>query len=186
MAIRILGGNLAGRKLEVPDTQLVRPMGQRLKKSLFDILESAIYDARILDLFAGAGSFSFEALSREAAAATAVEQSPILVEYLYKNAKRLEIDDLLRVYEEDVLAFLQIVTPSRPYDVIFVDPPYGRGLTFKALELLGDWPGVGPETSLVTRTFKKEKAYRNFNFEIAREKLVGDDLLVFYRSAHIG
>ena len=181
MAIRILGGNLAGRKLEVPDTQLVRPMGQRLKKSLFDILGSVFYEARILDLFAGAGSFSFEALSREAAATTAVERSSVLVEYLYKNAMRLEIDDLLRVYEEDVLTFLRIVTPSHPYDVIFVDPPYGQGLTFKALELLGDWPGFGSETTLVTRTFKKEKAYRNFDFEIVREYLVGDDLLVFYR-----
>jgi len=182
MAIRILGGSLGGRKLEVPDTQIVRPMGQRLKKSLFDILEGEIYDARVLDLFAGAGSFSFEALSREAAATTAVEQSAILVEYLYKNAARLEIEGLLRVYEEDVLTFLQIVTPSHPYDVIFVDPPYGQGLAFKTLELMGDWPGFGPDTTLVTRTFKKEKAYRNFDFEVSREKLVGDDLLVFYRS----
>ena len=181
MAIRILGGNLAGRKLEVPDTQLVRPMGQRLKKSLFDILESYIYEARVLDLFAGAGSFSFEALSREAAETTAVEQLPLLVEYLYKNATRFEIDDMLRVYEENVFTFLQIVTPSQPYDVIFVDPPYGQGLTFKTLELLGDWPGFGPETVLVTRTFKKETAYRNFDFGVAREKAVGDDLLVFYR-----
>lgn len=182
MAIRILGGNLAGRKLEVPDTQLVRPMGQRLKKSLFDILESYIYDARVLDLFAGAGSFSFEALSRGAAGTTAVEQLPVLVEYLYKNAKRLEVEDMLRVYEENVLTFLQIVTPSQPYDVIFVDPPYGQGLTFKALELLDGWPGFGPDTMLITRTFKKETAYRNFDFDVAREKAVGDDLLVFYRS----
>ena len=180
MSIRILGGDLAGRKLEVPDTQLVRPMGQRLKKSLFDMLESYIFEARVLDLFAGAGSFSFESISRGALGTTAVEQSTVMVEYLYKNARRFEVEDTLRIYEESVLTFLEIVTPSKPYDLIFVDPPYGQGLTFKTLELLGGWPGFGSDTLLITRTFKKEKAYNNFDFRVSREKLIADDLLVFY------
>ncbi|MCP4228567.1 MAG: hypothetical protein GY771_00260 [bacterium] len=168
--------------MEVPITQVVRPMGQRLKKSLFGILGEGVVGAKTLDLFAGAGSFSFEALSIGASEATAVEQSPALVEYLYRNAGKLELDSRLRVYEEDVLTFLEIVTPAEPYDIIFVDPPYGQGLTFKSLELLEGWPGFGTETLLVARTFKKEAAYDNFDFDIAREKRVGDDLLVFYRS----
>jgi 16S rRNA (guanine966-N2)-methyltransferase len=181
MAIRIISGDLAGRKLEIPVTQIVRPMGQRLKKSLFGILGDDVVEAKTLDLFAGAGSFSFEALSLGAKQATAVEQSPVLVEYLYKNAARLELEEDLRVYEENVLTFLDIVNPATPYDIIFIDPPYGQGLTFKSMELLEGWPGFGPTTTLVTRTFKKEGAYDNFSFVVYREKKIGDDLLVFYR-----
>ncbi|UCE28289.1 MAG: RsmD family RNA methyltransferase [Candidatus Coatesbacteria bacterium] len=180
MSFKILGGELAGRNVETPDTLEVRPLGARVKRTVFDILGEAVVGARIADLFAGAGSFSFEALSRGAAEATMVEKNRTLVDYIYRNSRKLGTDDLIRVYEEDVREYLAHVRPERPYDIIFVDPPYRSGLVPGVLELIEGWPGAGAGSVVLTRVFKKEDISPGCCFVISDERAVGDDKITFF------
>lgn len=179
MSFKILGGELAGRKIETPDTLEVRPPGARVKRTIFDVLGETVVGARVADLFAGAGSFSFEALSRGAAEATLVEKNRILVDYIYKNVKKLGIGDVVRVYEEDVLKYLTHVKPERPYDVIFVDPPYRSGLVPEVLGLLRGWSGAGAGSLAITRVFKKENISPGTGFVMSDERVVGDDKITY-------
>jgi 16S rRNA (guanine966-N2)-methyltransferase len=180
MSFKILGGELAGRNVETPDTLDVRPLGARVKRTVFDILGETVVGARVADLFAGAGSFSFEALSRGAAEATLVEKSRILVDYVYKNAKKLGIGDIIRVYEGDVLEYLTRVRPERPYDFIFIDPPYRSGLVPEVLGSLGRWPGAGAGSAAITRVFKKENIPSSAGLVVTDERVVGDDKITFF------
>jgi 16S rRNA (guanine966-N2)-methyltransferase len=181
MSVKIIGGEFAGRKIETPDTLEVRPLGARVKRTLFDLLGETVAGARVADFFAGVGSFSFEALSRGAAEATLVEYSRILADYIYKNARRLSLSDVIRVYETDVLEYLKDVKPSRPYDLVFVDPPYRSGLVAEAIDLTARWPGVDADSVIITRVFKKEVVTPDTCFDTIAEKIVGDDKLTFYR-----
>ena len=179
MSFKILGGELAGRKIETPDTLEERPPGARVKRTIFDVLGETIVGARVADLFAGAGSFSFEALSRGAAEATLVEKNRILVDYIYKNVKKLGIGDVVRVYEEDVLKYLTHVKPERPYDVIFVDPPYRSGLVPEVLGLINGWSGAGAGSLAITRVFKKENIPPCAGLVMSDERVVGDDKITY-------
>ncbi len=181
MGFKILGGELSGRSVETPDTLEVRPIGARVKRTLFDLLGETVVEARVADLFAGAGSFSFEALSRGAAEATLVENNPGLVDYIYDNAARLGFADVIRVHESDVIRYLTDVEPNRPYGIVFVDPPYGSGLVSGSLELIAGWPGVGAGSIIITRVFKKEVVRPGDGLEVAMERTVGDDKLAFFR-----
>jgi len=180
MSFKILGGELAGRRIETPDTLEVRPPGARVKRTIFDVLGETVVGARVADLFAGVGSFSFEALSRGAAEATLVEKSRILVDYIYENSKKLGVGDIIRVYEGDVLEYLTRVRPIKPYDFIFIDPPYQSGLVPEVLGLLKGWPGMGVGSAAITRVFKKENIPSSAGLVMSDERVVGDDKITFF------
>jgi 16S rRNA (guanine966-N2)-methyltransferase len=180
MSFRILGGELAGRRIETPDTLEVRPPGARVKRTIFDVLGETVVGARVADFFAGVGSFSFEALSRGAAEATLVEKNRILADYVYKNAKNLGVGDIIRVYEGDVLEYLTRVQPRKLYGFIFIDPPYQSGLVPDVLGSLGGWPGAGAKSLAITRVFKKETISPGTGFVVSDERVVGDDKITFF------
>jgi 16S rRNA (guanine966-N2)-methyltransferase len=152
----------------------------RLKQSLFDYLGGAVAETTVLDLFAGVGVFGLEALSRGASRATFVEQDPGLVGYLDGNLASLGLEDSGRVYGEDVFSYFSMTRPSTPYDIIFLDPPYGRGLAFKAIERLATWPGFGEGTLGIAKTFKKEKFAGPAPLELLDVRQIGDDNLSFF------
>lgn len=181
MSVRIIGGDSAGRKIETPNTLDVRPLGARVKRVLFDLLGDSLDGAKVADLFAGVGSFSFECLSRGAAEATAVEKNPVLVDYIYKNAKRLDFIDVVRVYEGDVLEYLTDVQPEKPYDLIFVDPPYRSELTVPTIASAVGWSGINAGSVIVTRVFKKEVVEPPEGLNVIEERIIGDDKLTFLK-----
>jgi 16S rRNA (guanine966-N2)-methyltransferase len=181
MSVRIIGGDSAGRRIETPNTLDVRPLSARAKRVLFDILGDSLEGMKVADLFAGVGSFSFECLSRGAVEATAVEKNSILVDYIYKNAKRLGFSDVVRVYEGDVLEYLTDVQPEKPYDLIFVDPPYRSGLTVPTIASAVGWSGISARSFIVTRVFKKEVVEPPRGLSVVEERIIGDDKLTFLK-----
>lgn len=181
MSVKIIGGDLAGRKVETPSTMDVRPLGARVKRVLFDLLGDSVVGARVADLFAGVGSFLFESLSRGAIEAVGVEKNPTLVDYIYKNAKRLGFLDVVRVYEGDVLEYLIDVQPERPYSVVFVDPPYRSGLTVRTIESAVGWSGINARSIIISRVFKKEAVIPVKGLKLIEERVIGDDKLTFLK-----
>jgi 16S rRNA (guanine966-N2)-methyltransferase len=135
----VIAGVAKGRRLQPPPTGGTRPITDRAKESLFNILAPRIPGQRLLDLFAGTGGVGIEALSRGAAAATFVERSARVAATIRHNLEITGLADRAEVVTRDVFAYLR--EPPTPYGVIFVAPPQWRGLWPRAVTLLDRHPG---------------------------------------------
>jgi 16S rRNA (guanine966-N2)-methyltransferase len=131
--IRIIAGRWRSRVIEFPDAPGLRPTPNRVRETLFNWLRQEISGARCLDLFAGSGALGFEALSRGARQVIQVESNRSVCEALRRNGARLGAEGL-DVVEAEVLRFLQ--GPARPFDLAFLDPPFGRNLVAPCSGLL--------------------------------------------------
>ena len=119
--IRITGGENRSRLLETPNTTLTKPTMDKVRAAVFNALGDAVNHAKVLDLFAGSGSYGFEALSRGAQHATFIDSSLDAIKAIKKNAANLNRENVEIIYS-DVLSFLK--QNSQDFDIIFVDPPY--------------------------------------------------------------
>lgn len=128
--VRIIGGQWRGRKLNFPATTALRPTPNRIRETLFNWLDPILSDAHCLDLFAGSGALGFEALSRGAKSVTFVEKSLPLFRYLKAQINQLAVHDKAFVYRLDFPfdsdRFFQ--SHGRPFDIIFLDPPFHKNL----------------------------------------------------------
>ncbi len=131
--LRIVAGSLRGSKLAVPDRPGLRPTSDRVRETLFNWLMPVIEGARCLDLYAGTGALGIEAISRGAAACTFVESDRTLARELRENLARLKVDNA-RVIDGDALAML--AGRAEPFDVVFLDPPFGGDLWNASAERL--------------------------------------------------
>lgn len=135
--IRITGGSARGRSLRSPKGHDVRPTGARVRQAVFDVLGPKVKGARVLDLFAGAGTLGLEALSRGAAFAAFVDRAPAHAALVRENAARLKFMDRTWVGCADARRFLtRKCPPGAPYDMALVDPPYRAGLLAAVLPAL--------------------------------------------------
>jgi len=131
--IRIIGGQWRGRKLPVPDSTGLRPTTDRVRETLFNWLAPDIQQARCLDCFAGSGALGLEALSRYAASATLLELERNVAQQLSQNLHTLRATTG-NVVQTNTLQWLS--QPGEPFDVVFVDPPFRKGLLLETLTLL--------------------------------------------------
>jgi 16S rRNA (guanine966-N2)-methyltransferase len=131
--LRIVAGSLRGSRLAVPDRPGLRPTSDRVRETLFNWLMPVIEGARCLDLYAGTGALGIEAISRGASACTFVESDRALARDLAANLARLKIETA-RVIEADALATL--AGRAEPFDIVFLDPPFGGDLWDASAERL--------------------------------------------------
>lgn len=131
--LRIIGGHWRGRKISFPDSEGLRPTPDRVRETVFNWLQPVIQGARCLDLFSGSGAFGFEACSRGADEVIMVDSSRDVISNLQEQGRLLKAQDLQFVQRE-VSAFLQ--GTSQPFDLVFLDPPYGKNLLYPCCQLL--------------------------------------------------
>lgn len=123
--MRVIAGRFGGRRLHAVRGRVVRPTADRVREALFSVLEPALPEARVLDLYAGTGALAIEALSRGAASAVCVERDPRALAALERNVTALAIADRVRIVRGDALAFARRAERGdERYDVVFCDPPY--------------------------------------------------------------
>ena len=134
--MRVVGGSLRGRTLAAPKSQSIRPTADRLRESLFNILihayDNPIAGARVLDLFAGTGALGIEALSRGAAFTLFVDDGAEARALVRENVATLGLGGTSRIFRRDA-AKLGPAHPVEPFALVFLDPPYGKGLAEQAL-----------------------------------------------------
>lgn len=133
--IRIIGGQWRGRKLKVPELPGLRPTPDRVRETLFNWLMSSIQGAYCLDPFAGSGALGFEALSRGAAYVVMVDQSTKVIQLLQEELHQFKAGNA-EVYRAAVPA--QLKQPAKPFDVVFLDPPYQENLLLPTCHYLED------------------------------------------------
>ena len=142
--MRIITGSARGRRLVSPEDAQVRPTTDKVKESLFSIIQFEIEGRSVLDLFAGSGQLGLEAISRGAEWCTFVDASAKSLAVVRKNIALTGFADKSEVVQRDAFAFL--AAANRKFDLVFLDPPYDQGLCVRAAEVL---PRVLKETSVV-------------------------------------
>jgi len=131
--LRVIAGELKGRKLSSIDTDLIRPTSDKVKEALFSILGDLVIDCNFLDLFAGSGSVGIEAYSRGAKEVVFVDSHLSSIKILKKNLEKVGILNDTEVIHDDFAAAIEILSRrGRKFDIIFIDPPYGQGLSIEA------------------------------------------------------
>ena len=122
--LRIIAGSLKGRRIQVPGDLPLRPTADRVREALFSILGSTVFEALVLDAYAGSGALGFEALSRGAARVVFLEQERKAAEALRAAAGDLGVASLCTVLEGPVSRSLRGGRIGGPFDLILADPPY--------------------------------------------------------------
>jgi 16S rRNA (guanine966-N2)-methyltransferase len=142
-SVRIIGGMWRGRRVHFPDAPTLRPTPDRVRETLFNWLQHSLDGTRCLDLFAGSGALGLEALSRGAAEVVFVEQFPLASRTLQEQLVLLGGESKGRVMEMGAARFLR--TAPKPFDIAFLDPPFGTDVLAETIPLLdsGDWLKVG-------------------------------------------
>jgi 16S rRNA (guanine966-N2)-methyltransferase len=170
--MRVIAGEAKGRPLVVPRGGGTRAATDRIRETLFAILTPDLPGARVLDLFAGAGTLGIEALSRGAAHATFVERATVAVAALERNLAATGFRDRSRVVRADVLAFLDGPVEA---DIAFCDPPFAD-LTAHAAALARL---AAPGRLVVARALRKHLPALPPTLRVARTKELGEETLLF-------
>ena len=141
--MRVIGGAWRGRRIEFPDVAGLRPTPDRIRETLFNWLQHSVADARCLDLFAGSGALGLEALSRGAREAVFVEQAVPAARALQQQLLRFGAADRGRLAEMGARRYL--TGGGDPFDLVFLDPPFGQNALpdYVALLAAGHWVKPG-------------------------------------------
>ncbi|MBI3317114.1 MAG: 16S rRNA (guanine(966)-N(2))-methyltransferase RsmD [Candidatus Omnitrophica bacterium] len=179
--MRIIGGELKSRKLQFPKTRLTRPMTDRSKETVFNILSNLVAGKHVLDLYAGSGSLGLEAISRGALDAVFVDRADWSVRVIKKNAESLGIFPKIRILEMDVLRALdKLEKAGEIYSLVFVDPPFQQGLVKKTLMKLDQSGIVAPFGQVVVGHARQEELPADLkSLKCIRTKQIGQSCLSF-------
>ena len=132
--MRIISGSRRGKKLLPPVGDGTRPTTDRVKESVFNIIQSYLPSERVLDLFAGSGALGIEALSRGSSHAVFIDNSRDALSVCRRNIENSRFEEKSSVIQTDALGYLEKCTEY--FDIIFLDPPYNRGLLTRAAALI--------------------------------------------------
>jgi 16S rRNA (guanine(966)-N(2))-methyltransferase RsmD len=130
--LRIIAGSLRGRRLDVPDWAGLRPTSDKLRETLFNVLGPRIVGARVLDGYAGTGAVGIEALSRGAAHVTFVDSDRRAIRLIESNLERCGLNERYAIIRVDFARTPPLFTAD-PFDIVFLDPPYGKNEMTAAL-----------------------------------------------------
>ena len=186
--MRVVGGRLRGRNLASPASREIRPTADRLRESVFNILIHAYGDpisgARVLDLFAGTGALGIEAVSRGAAFALFVDNGTEARALLRNNVEALGLGGVTKVFRRDATN-LGPAHPVEPVSLVFLDPPYGKGLAEKALASLRDGGWLTKEALVVVEEAKAAAFSAQEGFAELERRSYDDTEFVFLRAASL-
>jgi len=184
--VRVVGGRLRGRTIASPSSREIRPTADRLRESLFNILMHAYGDpvsgARVLDLFAGTGALGIEAVSRGAAFALFIDSGAEARALLRQNVEALGLGGVTKVYRRDATK-LGPVHPLEPFSLVFLDPPYGKGLAETSVVSLQDGGWLAPRALLVVEEATSSKFAVPEGFDEVERRVYDDTEFIVLRLA---
>ena len=187
MSLRIIGGQHRGRRIDAPQGLATRPTSDRAREALFAILEGGtppLRGARFLDVFAGSGAAGLEAVSRGAAMALLVDQATAAVAAATANVERLGEGGRVRVQRADAC---RLGSAPHPFELVFLDPPYGSGLLLPALAELAAGGWLLPESRIVGEIAAREPDLaESSGFRLEEVRTYGAARFLFMRPAADG
>lgn len=180
--MRVISGELRGRKLEKLEGMSIRPTSDRVKESLFNMLGARVFDSSFLDLFAGTGGIGIEAYSRGAAEVVFIDADAKSVQVLRGNLQKLDIIDKVEVYNTDYInAINKLAADQRSFGIIFMDPPYLKDYEKNALVLVSEKDLLKKDGIIIVEHETSDKMPENAGkLSIVRQKKYGNTMLTFY------
>lgn len=182
--MRVIAGEAKGRKLKMVPGSGTRPITDRVKENLFNLIQWEVPGSKFLDLFAGTGSVGIEALSRGATRAVLLDTSRPAIAVIHANLQHCRLDGRAQVLRTDALSFLAN-DPKESFDLIYIAPPQYKGIWIKALRALEARPGWLTEGGLAIAQIhpKEYEAQELENLELVDQRTYGSTMLCLYGRA---
>jgi 16S rRNA (guanine966-N2)-methyltransferase len=181
--MKITGGKSRGRVLLSLKGMDIRPTSSKVREAIFNILGQDMSGLRILDVFAGTGILGIEALSRGAGAAAFIDKANRSIELIEKNLALCGYVDASRVLKREIMdrSMFALLAQNERFDVVFIDPPYGKGIIPIVLEMLSDCDILTPDAVVVTESAKDDPLPEEVGVLIhSGRKIYGDTKIDFY------
>ncbi len=187
--MRIISGNKRGHKLITPRNNLARPMTDKNRETIFNIILHSkelvdcgfcLENSIILDLFAGTGAFAFEAISRGAKKAILVENDPYMTDLIFRNIEKLKFNSEIEVISKDATNLVDKDIENE-IDLIFIDPPYEKKLEFKAIKNIIKKKLLSKNKIILVEQYMQEPNLAYDEIELLRTKELGITRFSFYR-----
>ncbi|MBE5840125.1 MAG: 16S rRNA (guanine(966)-N(2))-methyltransferase RsmD [Butyrivibrio sp.] len=185
--MRVIAGSARRLRLLTPEGNDTRPTQDRIKETLFNMIQNDVPGAVFIDLFAGSGGIGIEALSRGASRAYFIENAAKAYKCIMENLKTTHFEDVATVFKQDVVIALRNIH-EKEADIIFIDPPYQAGLYERTLSQLGTMPYVTQNTMIILESpVDMDFSFvSDYGFEVRREKEYKTNKHVFlYRKENL-
>ncbi len=170
--LRIIGGRWRGRRLSFPAIDAIRPSPDRVRETVFNWLQPVLSQARVLDLFAGSGSLGLEALSRGAAFGVFVDQEVRIAAYLKDVLGQLQCGQAA-IHRCDALEYLRGPAPEKPFNVVFLDPPFRRAMVTPLCALLAQGGWLAPDSRVYLECEQEFTPVLPVGWQLLRSKRAG-------------
>ena len=178
--MRIIGGRARGTKLYTLEGTATRPTLDRVKESIFNIIQNEIQNSVFLDLFSGSGAIGLEAVSRGAEKSILCDKSKSAVQIINKNIEKTHFDKQVEVYNSDFENCLKNI--KEHIDIIYIDPPYQTDYIKQSLEIMQNIQFVSDKTLIILETDDEAKVLKQINdlkFEIIDKRKYGIAHIIF-------
>lgn len=159
--MRIISGKARGTKLYTLDGMNTRPTLDRVKESLFSIIQNELIDADILDLFSGSGALALESLSRGAKEAVLCDNNIEAIKIIKKNIEKCHLGENTNVIYSDYKSCLKKI--NKKFDIIFIDPPYKLDIAIKAIDLIQEYDILKKDGIIIIETDEQERELEELN-----------------------
>ncbi|MEG1715966.1 MAG: 16S rRNA (guanine(966)-N(2))-methyltransferase RsmD [Lachnospiraceae bacterium] len=179
--MRVIAGSAKRLQLKTLDGMDTRPTTDRIKETLFNMIQPYLLDAVFLDLYSGSGSIGIEALSRGAKEATFVEQNPKAMAIIKENLEYTKLNEYAKLMSTDVVTALHKLNGEKKFDYIFMDPPFNQELEKKALEYIADADLLEDHGIIIVEASKEtDFSYlENWNLTIIKTKIYKTNKHIF-------
>lgn len=182
--MRIISGCRRGHKLFEFEGQDVRPTTDRVKESVFNLIQEYVPQAEVLDMFAGSGALSFEAVSRGANSAVLVDNDSRSIALINKNIASLGFEDRCVVREQSCFDYAKIC--EKKFDIVFLDPPYNMGFIEPSLRAVAEFGLLTEEGIIVLESDNTDFKSDISGLEIIKQKRYGRTFVTVYKQTESG
>lgn len=185
--MRVIAGKARSISLRTPKGMATRPTSDRIKETLFNLLQPFIYDSVFMDLFSGSGGIGIEALSRGAKYCVFVEKNKDALTCIKENLQKTNLKSNSQIIENDVMFALQKLDGQMLFDCIFIDPPYGHNWEKQILFYLKDAQILAPDGLIIIEAAKEtDFSYTaEAGFALYKEKIYKTNKHVFLKKQEI-
>lgn len=185
--MRIISGTARGTKLNTLEGQTTRPTLDRVKESIFNIIQNEITDSVFLDLFSGSGAIGLEAASRGAQKVILCDNSKEAIKVINKNIEKTHLQKKVKVYNLDYKTLISTKLKEK-LDIIYIDPPYNSDFAVKSVEFIINGKLVNENSSIIIETDEEEKILKELEkqqIEIKDKRKYGRATIIFLKYKQI-
>lgn len=178
--MRVIAGSKRGMKLNGFEGNSIRPTTDRVKENIFNIISGYLLGACVADLFSGTGAMAIEAISRGAKQAVLCDVSEKSLKIINSNILKTGVGSIATVIKKDALSFLK--SNTQKFDIIFLDPPYNKGLGQKAINLIGETGALSNDGIVVLERAADENVAKTDSLKLSIQKKYGSTCIDIYKA----